>query len=272
MERINNNENKVVLFEHKHRYNWASQFISGAVLDIACGVGYGGEIFMKNRNVKSYIGMDVSEEAIRTAKDKFRTNPNIKFEMASLENIPLPDSSIDTVISLETLEHLDDVDKAIEEIHRVLSSEGIFLGSVPTKTMEIRSGEIYGKNPFHKRMFSRDNLEKSLRKKFKFICIGTVSVVLGSLFKIEGHDDISPVIKPNNNGSEDHLGSFVFFASNKLLIDKIKFGDEFIFGMDFIEQEADVTIPIRDAFKKAEKLVLERDAYIKELEEKLKKD
>lgn len=57
-----------------------------------------------------------------------RTNPEI---MATLPNIPLTNEMIDTVIMTEVLEYIQDSQKMIEEIHRVLKKNGMLFLSVP---------------------------------------------------------------------------------------------------------------------------------------------
>jgi SAM-dependent methyltransferase len=47
------------------------------------------------------------------------------------EFVPMPDSSADIVVSNQVLEHVLDVDKAVQEVYRVLKPGGTFVGSVP---------------------------------------------------------------------------------------------------------------------------------------------
>lgn len=57
-------------------------------------------------------------------------------------NLPFQDDTFDCVVCLETLEHVKDPFKALNEIHRVLKSGGKFIGSAPF-TYELH-GESYG--------------------------------------------------------------------------------------------------------------------------------
>lgn len=56
--------------------------------------------------------------------------PNIDY-VGSAEAIPLPDDSVDLVISQETLEHVADPVRAMREIHRVLKPGGALYLQVP---------------------------------------------------------------------------------------------------------------------------------------------
>jgi ubiquinone/menaquinone biosynthesis C-methylase UbiE len=109
----------ISLLEHRHRYLWASAFARGVVCDIACGAGYGAEFLMASKEVVAYLGMDVSDDALSEASKRYR-GPGIHFAKASATDMPIEDASVDTVISMETLEHLQDPAAAVREFRRVL--------------------------------------------------------------------------------------------------------------------------------------------------------
>src|ERR1700754_392489 len=77
--------------EHLHRYHWAAHFSQGKrVLDIACGEGYGSEILA--RSAAHVIGVDLSEDTVAHAEQKYRRN-NLEFMVGSCDQIPLSDNS-----------------------------------------------------------------------------------------------------------------------------------------------------------------------------------
>jgi len=53
---------------------------------------------------------------------------------AAIESLKLPNSSLDNILMLDVLEHLDDRKKSLQEIHRILSSDGHLLITVPSLT------------------------------------------------------------------------------------------------------------------------------------------
>lgn len=112
---------------HLFRYYVAKGFVEkdDHVLDVACGCGYGSEILAEV--AKSVVGIDYDEGSIKHAREfhilnnrKFHLGPNhanmsepvdkLKFEQMDLNAISgLPEC--DTVVSIETIEHLRDPEK-----------------------------------------------------------------------------------------------------------------------------------------------------------------
>ena len=70
-----------------------------------------------------------------------RPVPKRAFLATSAENLPFKEDEFDTVVSFETLEHLNDPTRALAEFRRVLRSDGILIGSVPTATLK-RSAQL----------------------------------------------------------------------------------------------------------------------------------
>lgn len=95
------------------------------VLDLGCGTGKFMQKFYKD-TIK-YYGLDLSEKQLEIAKNKVK-GENVDFICCSAENIPLPDNSIDVIIStwvLGTILEIDRRNKAIEEMKRVLKKDGV---------------------------------------------------------------------------------------------------------------------------------------------------
>jgi ubiquinone/menaquinone biosynthesis C-methylase UbiE len=273
MERINNKEKKVILKEHQNRYLWSNQFARGSVLDIACGTGYSSNIFSKNKNITKYIGIDPDKESIEIAKKNIVTNWNIpiSYLISAIEDIPLETNSLDTIISLETLEHVKDLNKAIRETKRVIKTNGLFVGSVPTATMEDYATKLYGLNIFHINTFTFEDLYSLLHMEYKNVYIGISKVVIGSEtqfeyanlsnINIERVNSINSYFSKNNSS----LGSFVFIATNSDEIIHLP-NQQYYFGLDFIEHDKE---ELENIIKPLQKRLDVLDDYIKNLEKKV---
>ncbi len=94
------------------------------VLDLGCGTGKFMQKFHKE-TIK-YYGLDLSNEQLNIAKSKV-VNDNVELICCSAENIPLPDNTIDVIIStwvLGTILEVDRRNKVLNEMKRVLKKGG----------------------------------------------------------------------------------------------------------------------------------------------------
>ena len=163
--------------EHMHRYMFCRDVVSEkVVLDIACGEGYGSH-FISNF-AKTVIGMDVSQEAVKHAKAKY-VKANLKFEVGECQSIPLEDSSVDVVVSFETIEHHNKHIEMISEIKRVLRPNGILLLSSPNK-LEYTDKRNY-QNQFHVKELYREEFVSLLSSSFKNTQVFGQRIVFGSV-------------------------------------------------------------------------------------------
>ena len=165
-----------IALEHLHRYAFASGLSEGKrVLDIACGEGYGSE--MLSHSAKSVVGVDIDLATVAHAIKKYRS-PKMKFIKGACEKIPLPDKSVDLVVSFETLEHIEDHDKFLGEIERVLDSGGILVISTPEKSAY--SDKPKHANPFHKKELYREQFLRLLSQKYGHMIYFEQKVTFGS--------------------------------------------------------------------------------------------
>src|SRR5215469_9424897 len=93
-------------FEHYHRYCLARDLCDGCdVLDVASGEGYGTALLAGV--ARSVVGVEIDAAAVAHAQTNYRM-PNLRFLHGDALALPLADSSVDIVVSFETLEHLRD--------------------------------------------------------------------------------------------------------------------------------------------------------------------
>jgi 2-polyprenyl-3-methyl-5-hydroxy-6-metoxy-1,4-benzoquinol methylase len=142
-ERIVPGQTAEVLFrQHEVRYAFAAQYVKAKdVLDVACGSGIGTS-FLHDIGARSVLGLDIDAGAIAFARETF---PRCQFAESDATDMCLRDSSVDVVVSFETLEHLKDQSKFLAECRRVLRPGGVLICSTPNRALS-----CWGKpNPYH---------------------------------------------------------------------------------------------------------------------------
>ena len=124
-------EDALINYEHLHRYRTAKEFVKGKeVLDLACGEGYGS--YMLAEAADEVVGVDINEDAIRHASSTY-TRDNLTFLISSIVEVTaIPGSDLfDAIIFFEALEHVEEQDKVMTEVKRLLKNDGIFIVSTP---------------------------------------------------------------------------------------------------------------------------------------------
>ena len=142
-----NPSDQTTLRIHLERYEFAAQHLSGnRVLDMACGCGYGTALLAERHPDKQVTGVDIDPEAIAYAQRHYRL-PNLRYVCADAERFEA-ESGFDSIVSLETIEHLPHPPRLIANYARLLAAGGRVIASVPiTPTLD--------GNPHHLHDFSR---------------------------------------------------------------------------------------------------------------------
>jgi SAM-dependent methyltransferase len=127
------------------------------VLDLGSGGGI--DVLLSARRVgptgKAY-GLDMTDEMLALAEENKRKSglANVEFLKGEIENIPLPDNSVDVIVSNCVINLSGDKDRVLHEAFRVLKPSGRFAisdvvvrGEVPDqirKSMELWVGCVAG--------------------------------------------------------------------------------------------------------------------------------
>ena len=113
-----------------------------SVLDLGCGGGFMSEALAKEG--ATVIGVDPCENAIKSAQAHAQSvNLSIDYRVGTGEQIPLETNTVDFVVCVDVLEHISGLDKALQEIRRVLKPGGIFFFDTINRTILSRVLMVY---------------------------------------------------------------------------------------------------------------------------------
>lgn len=148
-----------------------SQLSSGkqSVLEVGCGSG----MFLNQLSRDGWnrvIGIEPSETYNQLAKQEA---PAAEIISSYLKDAKFADGSLDAVIMLHVIEHLEDPSSEIEEVHRILKQSGVFVVETPRfdtiwfKLLKERERSVI---PGHLMYFTTDSIKRLLIKKGFEIC------------------------------------------------------------------------------------------------------
>ncbi len=138
-------ERQVLVQEHLKRYGSVRRFCYGKVLDFACGCGYGSYMLALNPDVDSVTAIDNSKEAIAWANTHF-SHPHIMYKLADARKVT---GNFDTLVCLETIEHIKDV-SVIPKIVERCAIQNLIISFPDKKTTHY--------NPHHFHDFVRQDI------------------------------------------------------------------------------------------------------------------
>ena len=152
---------------------------NGIMLDVGCGEGR--HIFgvMQDYPQMKCVGLDMDNASLNKAEEGYQyfesiSNAGAEFVKGSAYSLPFPDESIDLIVCSEVLEHLQEYNDAVVEIHRVLKPGGKFYASVPASWPEkvcwSLSKDYQNQPGGHLRIFSQLELVSEIKESgFKFL-------------------------------------------------------------------------------------------------------
>lgn len=96
------------------------------ILEVGCGNGYYLNLLNKLRLNLTLIGIDNDNLALKDAK-RFIKDDRVELILADANKLPLKSNFFDRVIISEVIEHVENEQKVLSEIHRVLKPRGVMV-------------------------------------------------------------------------------------------------------------------------------------------------
>ena len=127
---------------HYHNFLLRQLHPGERALDIGCGTG----AFSRRlaERFDSVLGLDLSPQMIRLARERSRACPNLEFRVADVLAEALPDAHFDAIVSIATLHHLS-LPEILPRLARALKPGGVLavLDLFETATLgEILTGAL----------------------------------------------------------------------------------------------------------------------------------
>jgi len=134
-------------------YREAAARVSGRVLEIGTGSGYGVELLA--RAATSLVTVDKRQPV------GLDLPPNAEFRCMRVPPVELPDCSMDFVVSFQVIEHIKDDFAFLDEVRRVLRPGGRFIVTTPNAPMSLT------RNPWHVREYTAGEFSSLMRSRFR---------------------------------------------------------------------------------------------------------
>jgi len=156
------------------------------VLDVGCAFGYGTVALMGRGPSRRWIaGVERDAANVELARRAYPWLPMVRADATSL---PFPDHSVDAVVILDVLEHLDDPVAVLAEVHRVLKHGGSLVASVPHRGLlsACDSNNVYTALRRHFRSFlPLEPCEESASGRHRHFTLGEARDLLGRGFAVD---------------------------------------------------------------------------------------
>ena len=137
-------------------YYKAAELVSGDVLEIGTGMGYGVDVIAPA--AKSFTTIDKNVPEFEN-----ELPANAKFRQMVVPPLDFADESFDYVVSFQVIEHIEQDADFVREVSRVLRPGGKFIVSTPNAPMSLT------RNPWHVREYKADELESLLKGGFSSV-------------------------------------------------------------------------------------------------------
>ena len=110
------------------------------ILDVGAGTGGIVPYLLEAIGPEGSIwAVDFAEEMVKIGGKKFQKESRVIFELASVEDLPYKERFFDQIVCFGAFPHFEDKIKALEEMNRVLKSQGTLIIAHALSSVALRS-------------------------------------------------------------------------------------------------------------------------------------
>jgi SAM-dependent methyltransferase len=152
---------------------------SPAVLDYGAGEGKHLRLIRGVRPRARLVGVDIRP-----------VHSNVDFEFHRIDadaSLPFPADHFDVIVSCDVLEHVESLDRSLEEIHRVMRPGASFIGFVPAEgglgphgLFRLLDRDIYRHSKDHNQNYTRRELLRRFSERFEVVRVAYSYHLLGA--------------------------------------------------------------------------------------------
>lgn len=148
-------------YQHQKVYDYCRTFVkSRRVLDAGCGTGSGA--FLLSQTAGEVIAIDANQPAVEMSRKKYKRR-NLSFQSVRIGDFE-DKNKFDVIVSLQVIEHMEDVHVYLVKIKKLLQSQGTVILSTPNALTQ-----SYNENPYHVHEYTSDELSNLLKKYFRSV-------------------------------------------------------------------------------------------------------
>ena len=130
----------------KNLINMMNPSLNYNLIDVACGTGDIGKLFLDNTKIDGAIScVDPNKGMIAKGKEKLKNYENISWIIAPAENLPIKENCFDYYTISFGLRNTKNISKTLSEAYRVLKPGGRFLCLEFSKILNSNLNFIYKK-------------------------------------------------------------------------------------------------------------------------------
>ena len=130
----------------KDMINWMSPSPKKKLIDMACGTGHLGKLFLENTNYEGKVlFVDPNLKMLKKGIEKLKNHKNISWKKGIAEKIPAPKNYFDYYCISFGIRNTKNISKSLKEAYRVLKPGGRFLCLEFSKVQNLHFNNLYKK-------------------------------------------------------------------------------------------------------------------------------